>query len=456
MAILPQQIRLGLRNRVVLGFGLLAFCLAAVLAVAVWWVVSHFLVDQRVATAHVDTAINAAVIEQALNDGRRPAEVLGGLPSSDWQGAALYYRGVRFTAWHMLRTDLPASFTNGVRDGTPDARQFEVSGERYVVAGVPLSGQGDAYFELFTLSDVTRTVTSLGIMLAGGVVATTLLGLLFGVFASRRVLRPLAEVTEAASAIARGDRDVRIYAVDDPDLGELARSFNETAAALQRRVVADARFAGDVSHELRTPLTTMLNSMQLLQNRRESLPEGVREPLDLLEEDLERFRRLVVDLLEISRQDGGDASVFEKVRIADLVRRAADTAAARPVTVVNPGVDGLTLRADKRRLERVIANLVDNAESHGDGCVTVRVMKSDRARGNGGVRIEVDDNGPGVPEDRRERIFERFARDGSGQSPGVGLGLAIVARHVRAHGGQIHVEDRPGGGGRFVVELPAV
>jgi signal transduction histidine kinase len=276
----------------------------------------------------------------------------------------------------------------------------------------------------------------------------------------------LTGLTSAAAAVAAGDLRARLLTdVNDPDLGQLADSFNRTAAALERRVQADIRFAGDVSHELRTPLTTMLNSMALLQNRRADLPVGLTEPVDLLSDELNRFRRLVVDLLEISRDDSREAGTLEPVVIADLVQRAAD-AAGGPSATVEPDVAGLTLMVDKRRLERVVANLVENAQTHGGGCVAVRVRRSPI-----GVAIEVDDAGPGVPMSQRERVFERFARDRGGDgragvvgagaadagalgTGGVGLGLAIVARHVRWHRGEVSVCERPGGGARFVVELP--
>lgn len=262
-------------------------------------------------------------------------------------------------------------------------------------------------------------------------------------------MRPLADATGVATTVAHGDLSARLSPGADPYLRTLARSFNSTTAALERRVRADNRFAGDVSHELRTPLTTMMNSIVLLQNRRADLPKEMVEPLDLLTEDLQRFRRLVVDLLDISRADGGRGDSPEPVVVADLIRRAADAAAGRSVAVVEPAAERVVLRADKRRLERVISNLVENAHVHGGGCDVVRV-----SRRNGVVRVHVDDHGRGVAEEFRERIFERFARDGSTQGPGVGLGLAIVAQHVHWHGGHVWVEDRPGGGARFVVELP--
>ena len=173
----------------------------------------------------------------------------------------------------------------------------------------------------------------------------------------------------------------------------------------------------------------MLNSMQVIRNRRSELPATVREPVSLLSDDLDRFRRLVVDLLEISRDDGGDTSTAEVVRIGDLVSRAADAATLRPVTTLSPEVDGLRIIADKRRLERVVANLVTNAETHGRGCLGVLVAVS-----GAGLRIIVDDAGPGIA-DRRDRIFERFAHGAPAGE--VGLGLAIVDRHVRWLGGTV-------------------
>ena len=114
---------------------------------------------------------------------------------------------------------------------------------------------------------------------------------------------------------------------------------------------------------------------------------------------------------------------------------------------------GLMVRGDRRRLDRIVANLLDNADKYGGGAVRLAVCSRD-----GHARIEVDDTGPGVPEELRERVFERFSRGARagrrGQGAGSGLGLALVAQHVRRMGGRVWVEDRPGGGARFVVEIP--
>jgi Histidine kinase-, DNA gyrase B-, and HSP90-like ATPase len=122
-----------------------------------------------------------------------------------------------------------------------------------------------------------------------------------------------------------------------------------------------------------------------------------------------------------------------------------------PVTA-DPEAAETVIRADRRRLERVVANLVENAEVHGRGLAGMQVLRAD-----GTIHLLVDDAGPGVPVQFRERVFERFARgpaDGAPRGDGAGLGLALVAEQVRLHGGRVWVEDRPGGGARFVVELP--
>lgn len=469
-----QRIGLSLRGRVMLAYGLLALGLSTVLAVVTWSVVSEYLTQQRWSSARVETTDNAAALQygmfgppQPCRSAREMAEcgspalkpnvsvidLLNSLPSTDSASSMVYYDG----KWYSMTgkpSDLPADLIDTVRNGSTAQRRIIVGGQPVLAVGVPLKGPAEAFFEWHPLAGLDQTLRTLKITLVAAAIVAALIGLAVGRLASTLALRPLAALTRVADAVARGQLDARLQVEKDRDLSGLARSFNQTAANLERRVAADARFAGDVSHELRTPLMTMLNSMQLIQNHRTELPGSVREPVELLGDDLERFRRLVIDLLEISRDDGGDGGDKggrEIVRIADLVRAAADGTAGRAVTSVEPAAEGLTLRADKRRLERVIANLVENAEDHAGGCKGVGV-----AAGGLGVVITVDDAGPGIPIADRDRIFERFARtETGGRGRGVGLGLAIVARHVAWHHGTIHVTDHPTGGARFVIDLPA-
>ncbi|MEU4286664.1 HAMP domain-containing sensor histidine kinase [Kribbella sp. NPDC026596] len=463
--------RFSLRGRVMLAYGLLALGLSTALALVTWGVVSNYLTEQRESSAVVETADNAAALHYGLFGAPQPChpareraecgsptpnqdvsvmDLLNTLPSTDSAASLLYFDD----QWWSLTgkpADLPPDLIATVRAGATAHRRIDVSGQQVLAVGVPMTRPGEAFFEWHPLDNLDNTLRTLKITLIVAALVTAMIGLAVGRLASTLALRPLAELTRVADAVARGKLDARLQAENDRDLGGLARSFNQTAADLERRVAADARFAGDVSHELRTPLMTMLNSMQLIQNHRAELPAAVREPVELLGYDLDRFRRLVIDLLEISRDDGGDQGSREIVRIADLVRAAADATAGREVTTVEPEAEGLILQADKRRLERVIANLVENAEDHAGGCKGVGVEA-----GGLGVIITVDDAGPGIAAEDRTRIFERFGRgETSGRGRGVGLGLAIVARHVQWHAGTIRVEDRPGGGARFTVELPA-
>jgi signal transduction histidine kinase len=460
--------RFGLRDRVMMAYGLLALGLSVLLALVTFNVVSDYLTSQRESSAVVETSDNAAALHYGLYGATppcRPREgtectaavavsnpnvmaLLNSLPSADSASSLVFFEGRWYSATGKP-SDLPADMVTAAQNGTELHRRITVGGQQVLAVGVPLSRPGEAFFEWHPLTSLDSTLGTLKITLILAAIVTALLGLAVGRLASTLALRPLAELTQVAAAVARGRLDARLQAEDDPDLGGLARSFNQTAATLEQRVIADARFAGDISHELRTPLMTMLNSMQLIQNHSLELPPVLREPVELLGDDLDRFRRLVIDLLEISRDDGGDQGSREIVRIGDLVRAAADATAGRELTTVSPDAEGLTLQADKRRLERVIANLVDNAEHHAGGCKGVSVKA-----GGLGVIVYVDDAGPGVREADRERIFERFGR-GDGQRRGIGLGLAIVARHVEWHHGTIRVKDRPEGGARFIVELPA-
>jgi two-component system, OmpR family, sensor histidine kinase MtrB len=447
-----RHLRVGLRDRVILLFGLLGLVLTAALALTVWLLVSRYLVNQRMNTVVDEARFNAASVQSGLGQyGLSVPEVMDRLATSRSSFALLNTDGEWYaSAPRQGPRSLPSDLVRLVHSGVPATQRVDVEGQLLIAVGLPLDRSGDAYFELFQLDDLNRALSILSLTLVGAALAVSVVAMAFGRVVTRLALRPLAELTSVASAVARGDLGARLHGEDDPDLGGLARSFNHTADLLQRRVAADIRFAGDVSHELRTPLTTMLNSLELVQHRREELPGSVREPLDLLSEDLRRFSRLVVDLIDISRYDGQPGGDREEVRIVDLVRAAADATAGRPVTTVEPAAKDLVVHADKRRLERVVANLVENAELHGRGCLRVCVDAEGES-----VRIAVEDAGPGVPVEQRDRIFERFARTGPRRVGGVGLGLAIVASHVSWHGGRIWVEDREGGGARFVVSLPA-
>jgi signal transduction histidine kinase len=229
-------------------------------------------------------------------------------------------------------------------------------------------------------------------------------------------------------------------------------------AALQLRIERDARFASDVSHELRSPIQTLAAAVQVLERRRAELSDRSRAAVDLLSSEVDRFQALVEELLEISRFDAGAQRLeLDEVRIDRVVMEAVRVSGSPDVPVeIDGDLAGALVTADKRRLMRVIANLLDNAEKYAGGATAVTLERGT----NGSLNIAVEDAGPGIEPQQRAVIFDRFARGleagRRGTGDGVGLGLALVEEHVRLHGGRVWVEDRDDGvrGARFVIELP--
>jgi two-component system sensor histidine kinase MtrB len=457
---MPRRRRLGLRARVTLAFALGALALSLALSALTYLLVRNYLVDQRESSAVRQTYTNARL----ARDGLRTLDpvvprVLASLQAPADSRSVLFYDGNWFaSALGVGRDSLPTALRAKVASGTPARQAYRRDGHPQLAVGVPVPLLGARYFEIFSLDELERTLDTLAVSLLAAGMITTVAGAVVGRWASTRLLRPVADVAKAAAAIAGGRLETRLGGIDDADLGTLASSFNSMVDALAERIERDARFASDVSHELRSPLTTLATSVEVLNSRRGEMPLRSRAALDLLAGDVQRFQRLVEDLLEISRFDAGVAELhLEEVRLSELVRRAVYAAGGPELPVaLGPGMEGLTVAADKRRLERVIANLVENAGYYGGGATRVVLTGNEAV-----VRLAVEDAGPGVPVAERERVFERFFRGsaagrrrGSG-GDGSGLGLSLVAEHVRLHGGRIWVEDGPGGrGARFVVELP--
>jgi two-component system sensor histidine kinase MtrB len=445
--------RFPLRTRVMAWFSLVTLVVAGSLALATWHLASGFMTRQREAAAIRQAGADARLVEATLRrDPGGLEDLLAGF-SAQAQPAVVVGTGHWISGGSLGPERLPEAFLDMVGAGAP-ARQRITFDERPALAlGLPLPAESAIYVEVAPLHELDRNLKFLSWLLLAGTVASGLAGALLGRWATTHALRPLRKLTDTAARAARGDLGVRLPPTRDPDLTSFAAAFNDTAERLQQRVARDTRFAGDVSHELRSPLTTMLNAMSVLKRRSDELPESTREALDLLDTDLRRFRRMVDDLLEMSRGDQ-DRSTFELVDLAALVRVTAQQHGPVPETALDIGSRPWVL-ADRVRLERVLANLLDNARRHGNGLVRLGVLRHE-----GQARIEVDDAGPGVPADAREHVFERFARgspaDRDALDSGAGLGLALVSQHVHRHDGHTWVEERPGGGARFVVELPEV
>ena len=457
---------LGLRRRILLIFTLGSLLLSVFLATTTYGLTRSNVVNERVDTAISTSQRNAQGVERDLRSSPADAEAarasltrIGVQDYLIWYADAWIGGGATFQD-----ADVPSPLVIRVIDEATSARQVVRLGEELsVVVGWDIPGIG-AYFEAFSLDEADSTLSSVRLSLILAAAITTGLGILLGVFSARRAVRPVGTAAQAASAIASGRLDTRLESTDDPDLRVLTDTFNDMAEALQQRVERDARFASDVSHELRSPLMTLSASIEVMEARRDELPERSQSALDLLSSDVKRFQGLVEDLLEISRFDAGAVRLhMEELLAAEFVRQAVAVSSLPDTPVeVSERAELALIRGDRRRLARVVANLIDNARAYGGGEpeVSVTVLNPDDEPMSH-ILIVVEDRGPGVAEEERDLVFERFARGGGAGrrtgSDGAGLGLSLVDEHVRMHGGRVWVEDRLDGesGARFVIELMA-
>lgn len=454
-----------LRFRLTAAFALAGLVIPASLSVLTYFWARTYLVDQRESSAVHQTEANATLVATLL---RAPHPDLSRLVSSlqtpSNAEAAVHYGGRWLGTSATAGPDsLPAALVRTViSDGRAAHQRYRPGRNQEVAVGIPLGGS-NAYFETFSLSDLTATLATLRDSLAAGSLLGFAISLAIGAWGTRRALKPLRDISSAAATIASGRLDARLDAEGDQELVALATGFNAMVESLRNRIERDARFASDVSHELRSPLTTLHSAVEVMRNRRGQLDARAGRALDLLSDEVGRFEQLVEDLLEISRYDAGVATLdLEPVDVAAMTRGLL-AEAGQPVEVTircegplcaaGPVPAGTVVMADRRRLEQSLRNVIRNAVLHAGG-VTAASVRVGPAR----TDIAIEERGPGIPAGDRATIFERFARGraagrrSSGQ--GVGLGLSLVAEHVGLQGGTVRFEDASPCGSRFVIDLP--
>jgi signal transduction histidine kinase len=261
----------------------------------------------------------------------------------------------------------------------------------------------------------------------------------------RRITGRLERLQARVEALGSGELAARVEVEGNDEVAELARSFNRTADRIERLVEGLRRMLASASHELRSPLARMRVAVELLEDTtRPELRERITRDIGELDE-------LIGELLLASQLDAIDH--LERTEPVDLLALVAEEAARFGVEV---GGEPVSIQGDARMLRRLVRNLLENAERHGDGSAIEVSVTSAPARGEGAL-LCVADRGPGVPERERERIFQPFYRPAgvreSGQ--GVGLGLALVRQIARHHAGDARCRPREGGGTLFEVELGA-
>ncbi|MDO8309285.1 MAG: HAMP domain-containing sensor histidine kinase [Actinomycetota bacterium] len=437
--------RLRLRTRIALSFALLSFVIASVISAILYLYASDYLIGQRQNAALTRAVLDARAAANGLATGASPEAALALVPSVGTSVQLLNAGGEWFGPTNEIVPDrLPEALLAQARPSGASQR-IAVAGTPWFAVAIP-AGPG-MYVEVFPLRDLDAILRGVAWVLIAMSLLAAGVGWVIGRVAFGRILGPVRRLGGGARRIADGQLDTRIPLTGDPDLDPIASSFNEMAHAVQERIEREQRFSANVSHELRSPLTAIQGTAELLESRGDRLPDRERSLVVVLGGQVRRLSQMLLDLLEISRIQGDDPAEWEMVDVASLCREVLAHRGLAESLVV--GAQPL-LRTDARRLERIVGNLVDNAERHGHGVVQVGIVATDRD-----VVIYVDDAGPGIEDDVRERLFEPFARGSSAEpTAGAGLGLAIVREQAGALGGAVIVEASPQLGARFTARLP--
>ncbi len=312
------------------------------------------------------------------------------------------------------------------------------------------------------LSAIDRTAAKVRFFLILGVLGGSGLALLAGLMVARRAMAPVAELTASAREIERTrdpGRHVPQPEADD-EVAELAHTLEDMLQALdtaraetEATLVRQREFVADASHELRTPLTSVLANLELLAEQVEG--EDAQAAVASALRSSQRMRRLVADLLLLARADAGRSVPHRSVDVAQvLVEVAAELEplaerGGHHLTVA--AHEPLTIDGVRDELHRLALNLIENALRHTPSGTHVHAALSSAGDD---VVLTVEDDGPGIPDDLRPRLFERFVRGRGDGGGGSGLGLAIVRAVATSHGGTVTIERGDLGGARFVVRLP--
>ena len=332
---------------------------------------------------------------------------------------------------------------------------------------IPDSGRYEMYL-VFTLANQRATLDLIqNSLLLTGLVLLLLIGLITWLVV-RQVVKPVREAARVASLFTQGDLTQRLQVESNDEIATLGNAFNEMAASIQAQISrlenlsnVQQRFVSDVSHELRTPLTTLRMASDVIYGQRENFDPVIARSAELLIAQIDRFEKLLQELLEVSRFDA-EVAVLEPTdfEFIALVRRCvADLGVIldspeSQIAVVAPNTP-VHIRADFRRVERIMRNLISNALDHSDG----KPIEIECVETLTEVAVSVRDHGDGMEEASLTRVFDRFWRADPSRARtrgGTGLGLSIALEDARLHNGELDAWGAPGDGANFVLTLPRI
>jgi signal transduction histidine kinase len=434
--------------------------LATVAVLGVLTVAAHGVVraQERLLTESIDESLMQAVdrLTDSVRAGDMQAAVFSGLGDDDAAAQIVDDDGHVIDATPNVAgrdpiADLPVGRSSALRtsDDLPhDDARFRIASRRVDGSEGPVTVHVAA-----SLDDVLESTTVLGRSLAVGIPVVVLLLALVVWMLVGRTLRSVERIRAEVAEISGSDLHRRVPAPPrDDEIARLARTMNSMLDRVEDAADRQQRFVADASHELRSPLTRMRAELEV-DLAHPSRADPIATHRSVLEEAT-GLQRLVEDLLQLARTDSSRMSLpDEVVDLDDLVlAQASVVRESSGVRVDSTGVSAAQVRGDAGQLARAVANLSDNATRHAASSVTLTVgERDDRAV------VTVGDDGPGIPADERERVFERFARlDEARQrdAGGAGLGLAIAREIARRHGGTLTVADSERPGAVFVLTLP--
>ena len=455
-----------LRTQLAITITAIVVLLTISMSVLSYFTTRHFLVVDEQHSLERQAFQQASLIQRELAARGNPAAALSHVDLEANQTAGLFVGGTWYLSGPLSVGQLASpGMRETITNGSSAVQTTQIHDTPYFVVGVPISSHKSAYVLTSSLGYLQHTLDVLfGALLSASLVIIAI-GAGAGAFAARRSMLPLKEVSDTAKSIAEGDLTARLpERPHDADLGGLSSSFNDMANRLAERIDRDSRFASDVSHEMRSPLTSMIGALELVQRSSINADATTQEAVALFGHEVHRFERLLQDLIELARLDSQRVVLLvDEVELSDLIEQCVISflhhhpGQSAPKISIDTASSRAVIAVDKRRFERILNNLLENAAQYAGGATEIAVtQQSDPAT----ITVAVTDHGPGITAEDLPHVFDRFYRGATSgrrrSGEGSGLGLAIVATQVSQLHGTIELcnnEPAPGLTARLTLPL---
>ncbi len=436
-----------------MAFGLLSLVVAGAVSSATYSAARWYLLNQREDSGITRAVLDSRSVAASLAGGLAPVTALEQVPSVGTSQPMIQVKGTWYTSGVTVPPDaLPSSLLAvAAKDGGAQQRTT-IGDEQYLLVAIQLDT--GIYVEVFPLRELDLILTIGGWLLVIQILIAGIIGIFIGRYTFARIIRPLHRLGAGARRIASGEFSTRIPLTHDPDLDPIAASFNGMAESVQSRIKREQRFSANVSHELRSPLTAVVGTVELLERNLADLPEREQGLIGTLQTQTARMSQMLLDLLEISRIGNDDPLLKETVSVTTLCLDAIRVRALPEDLIHVDETDHHLITTDTRRFERIVGNLIDNANRHGGGVTAIRITRiSDSDLQH--IVVTVEDAGPGIPINEVPKLFEPFTRgEEAKKTSGAGLGLAIAIEQAHLLDVELRVESVDPHGARFVMEIP--